>query len=51
MLKGEKINRIISGVNRDIKNRKSAAKLQRGAGSTTIPREGSRYKRIEVISP
>lgn len=32
-------------------NRKSAAKLQIGESSTTIPREGSTSKRMEVVSP
>ncbi|MFD2729057.1 hypothetical protein, partial [Enterococcus camelliae] len=33
------------------RNRKSAAKLRIGEGSTTIPLEGSTYKRVEVVSP
>lgn len=32
-------------------NRKSAAKLRIGESSTTIPREGSTSKRMEVVSP
>ena len=32
-------------------NRKSAAKLRKGESSTTIPREGSTSKRMEVVSP